>query len=1467
MGLSLVQLNLLRQNAACTDCQAPFTNQNPAIAHDECKPIHLRCLEKQILDQSSSSGKTQDSILKCGVCFKEISQILGIPVKRPMPDRQYALQLADQIVEKGIPKKGTEPTAKGGSTSKIWRAVKFILGGVALVLAAAAIRQGLGQSFVQCFGPGKPFVPILSSAEAASLVRERFSHFKEGTQTMGSVCNAPKWMFSPPEQCFPLQVLEQDIQQAFHENPHLLSLDETALAPFGNKHLNLVKMNHLVEALDLDEVVVPAPIGIDSGRITAFLKRSAPEVFEQWKALAKLGVRSLQSPEAAALLQTIREAVIHAFSKGTFEELGITKEEQSSLQKNEFLMVRSTGAEDGKKSPNAGGNTSKAYVRPDQESLFNAVGEVVASYFGEASLQNRINAGDNPFREELLLAVTTQPLIGEPAGGAEHPSQIPSSFVLFTNEPLYIGGEKFRAMRLSSTFGHGEAVVNNLGIGTDTALILHSESRPDQLYLIYDNQNKPFRLAPWETAELKKFPNPVELTQRHALTQDEILRIYRSGVLMESFFEEPTDIEGVVLEGQVHFVQARPLNRKPLLPTYLDAPPSASKLQAETITPGTGSVVSIYKTEEILFAQTLKEAERVYNKDLHKAIVVAESEPDNSHPANNFSTLGVPSLYAPDYKAVIERAAKIDADHPLALCMQTATLHFWNNAVSKLEDAIRPGFAVHPAKIAISLSDTTVSENVKQIPQELKGLILQLRQGNLNALEGNPWIRSIQEKMESAKQKLSAMEHPPKEALDRIAAFELLQEKIASSTEELRVILRRPGLRLQPLLQIKILETLLAGSPRKNQIGHFSLLEAESSLRSIDTLIEYQKKLPYPAKFTRFVLAKAPSLEALHKWEDFLIDAEAHVHQGKATLAQVQLFENFVSLLQKTEALPTWLTFFQNQFSAAPSRFEQFLQTASSDRVLLEDVSLKHEFFIQTARQADRFADPKNILQAAEELKSVTDDLFSPEKLHNIRSASPLSRLIAHKTLRSAIETYDAAVKAMKASPSFTNAEKVHWFKQMLGPMHSSMRSLAQELAPQDKIRFNKGAVPSMPVFNWNLKRYLDVIESNLSKLGDASELLMPTSDFSVSAAMISSGASFAGKLPKTLEDFFTLFHQNSLALLSYCDKELLTPQLLTDSFLPKTFKQALSIIDNTEWDYEKEGIGKMLQTGIEINENEILWHYNVPLREHSGHPILQYSIASGKMNLKCQILGLNELWRWDIAAAWLGCLDQANVLKLQQSVFAGRYELTFNWDVSSENLDTAVREYLSIASYSMKSWNFKGLWSPWQTRPEFPELISAAAQVDFSHIQKQALEILPSLANQGKIPLSTLIEAAKLGFLSKDYRVRRDSFKLFNSFFEKNQGFEAAAKAAQIEFERPAYHNDDAYPTWLNLFESLFKHGKGFETAAEAVRFGSRSSDPVIRAKAEKLSEALKMAQNSNKNSNKNSNQNSNQNSNKSSK
>ncbi len=110
---------------------------------------------------------------------------------------------------------------------------------------------------------------------------------------------------------------------------------------------------------------MPLPYGVSSDTIYAFLQRKVPEVFDHWRALGALYAshqgsnRFLEEPSAAQHLKAIDAAIASAFSSSeAFDELRFPSEFLVWLDEvkraGNYLMVRSTGAEDSRQMANAG---------------------------------------------------------------------------------------------------------------------------------------------------------------------------------------------------------------------------------------------------------------------------------------------------------------------------------------------------------------------------------------------------------------------------------------------------------------------------------------------------------------------------------------------------------------------------------------------------------------------------------------------------------------------------------------------------------------------------------------------------------------------------------------------------------------------------------------------------------------------------------------------------------------------------------------------------------------------------------------------------------------------------------------------------------------------------------------------------------------------------------------------------------
>lgn len=1211
-------------------------------------------------------------------------------------------------------------------------------------------------------------------------------------------------------QCFPLQFAEGNLQQSMKEAMPCFELQ--GKSDHGNKFLNLVKMDRIDQALSIPDLNIPRPYGPSTSQVQSLLKKQGPEVFRQWDLLGSLKpplndtFSFLENPQAKGAFQTIDKEIQKAFlSSIAANELGLSSPEMTRWLKRleserKYLMVRSTGNEDSKTLANAGGNLSRAYISPSIAALLPNTGDVVRSYFAVPSIRNRLNGSKDLFNEPLSLAVAFQELIGEPIGGEHDPSKIPVSFVLFTNEPSYTGEEKFRAMRLSATYGHGESVVGNNGIATDSALILHSKSKPDALHILYENQDKTHRLAPIKQQDgkiaLDKIPNPASLQKRPALSEKQIQAIYRHGVLMESFFDHPTDIEGVVIGDQVYFVQARPVNRKPIIPTYLDiGQTNLPKLQAEPLVAGQGSVVIAEKKEEILVASTLQEAERLYTPQ-HKLVIVSVPEPANSHPVVNFSNLGVPCLVASNMQEINSLLTKINEKRPLAVCMQSASLHLWDQTQSDVAESIKEGFVNHPAKIAISLSVASVpnaQSNPLSIPKELMQRIKTGSDGlaALNELRKTSELLQLTDKLNEFSKQRGVL---PTAAKKRIAILEKINEQLAKALDEMQAVLtKHPNEKMLRLLSAKALETMLnhpQGSRRA--LGQYNLSDAESFYQSIAAIINYQKELPFPARGTELLFMGMPSgSEASNQWKSFLLELEPLVQNGTVSLDKWNQFTEIVSLLDRTGAISFWQIFFQKQDNAA-RRLEDFLQQVQpDDRSLIQEALKLEQSIVGLQNTIDRFADPKSFDTAWSEYENLPNIAFE-----KIRSASPIAKMLIYRILESQVTLIDTAAKTLKTSQGFSPEKKTKLFKNILLSYDHMMNGLAAGLVPN-------GAIPLRD--EWPMDRYLVEIKMILKKLSDEDpNQLQPSRDFSVSAAMLGAKTAFERHLPRTLEDILTLVHQNSLASLDALNQEIVQKESIQESLLPDSLKQAIALVERGDWGQKTQRLG------IETRPQEIIIRYNVPLRNHSGHLDLRYDLHSNKISLHGQLLG-DSRERWKAARDFILALEMADLYQPARPLFMSEQELSFFWDLKPDSLDSALKDYAAIADYSLTESDQLDFFSRLTNRPDALEKI---AKKLFSEFSERNLSFYLRYVQQST-NLGMAVEAAKTNMIgSSNHWIRRAVLKLFEALFEKGEGFDAAIEAIK---EYPA-KNSDPYVFWI-LFNSLVSKGQGFEMAFETIK------------------------------------------------
>lgn len=1154
---------------------------------------------------------------------------------------------------------------------------------------------------------------------------------KQAPSATCSLVDLAAWTQEVSDKCYAVERLETQIQALMEKAKQTLSSSDAELARFGKKHENLVKMARLVESLQIPGVVVPLPQGITSDRVTSYLQGHAPIVFENWKALGAMyeayegDQPFLEDLKVKGTLQAINAAVIEAFAKAgdddrLFEQLA-TKDFVGwldSVDRNgDYLMVRSTGSEDSRETANAGGNVSEAYVRPTRQEFSAAAAEVVTSYFGFSSLQNLINAKVNPFDQELKLAVTAQQLIGEPVGGTKNAKEIPISLVLFTNEPLYVGTEKFRVMRLSTTYGHGEGVVGGVGIASDTTLLLISEAHPDQIYIQYSNTHKPTRLAPVRNAEgkieLVPLKNPGNLQMRQALNPELLMRLYTLGIVMEKYFEDTaTDMEIVIKNGIIYPVQARPVNRQTMLPTYVDIrkaslqqhSPIIESLRAEVMVPGKASVIMITDPKQVDATISLKEAEEKYLTKVHKVVIVNNPEPANSHPVVNFSGLGVTCLQvsAKDKEKMDRLIRAANPNGPLLIDSQTGEVYAWDGTKGSAEDYIVSGYAVHPAKIAPSLAtakELKPSTSPSGVPQEVKELLIAIRSAvtdtvakeKLQELRHHPFVTSLMEQ----KERLDQHNFVPQTVKEISSTLAVLDSEISAIFEEVEAVLnvnaQPEEKRLRTLLPIKTLETLLIDKPSsEGTLGRYSRLSVEPLYQDALELVEYQKKFEHPVHFADIYLAANTAIDPTSKqaWQRYLEDLEAKVQANTVTQEQVSELKSMIQTLSMTGMLPPWFAFyFKPNQTLLPSSSEtgvlarivsffkgdEYLEipTVMDKEKIAFAVSIGKE--VNSLRdQLATFAEP-NSAMARSKLKKLVHKMTQtsgPESIKEmLTNAHPVTRLMLLSTMQELVDLYDHAIKEMKGTPEhiLSTQDKIIIFTEMLTPYFSLLTIWAEQL--NDLI--------TLPAHNrWPLASYLEAMHRTFQ---EARGSLQPSEEFNVSHSIYGAVTEFSRGAPKTLEDFFTLVHQNLINIISHVNEKSLSEQLIKDSILPEIFKNTLQSINVIRSKYERR------KTGIEVLGSSIAVKYNIPLRNHSAQLILKYDKPSQKTTLITSFLG-EERDRWDKMTILTSLKNLEGKAILAEPIKRNSFEVTIPWSIDrSTSVEEILKFFDIFCDYSLE--------------------------------------------------------------------------------------------------------------------------------------------------------------------------------------
>ncbi len=760
---------------------------------------------------------------------------------------------------------------------------------------------------------------------------------------------------------------------------------------YGYKSANLYQLSDLIENRDLHSELsllgiklrIPPFCPISSSQILSFLIKNGLDLKQQW---AKI-IDNLSIVERSKIIQNrqISEKWANALNdlKGKIKNRFNHPKDISSVACQSFfqcldlgstLIVRSTGMEDQIDLSNAGGNESIKHVRANRDDLFSAIGEVVASYFSEKSISQRLLALDPTIFDLPIIPVLIQEMVG----------CNPLEAVIHTTE------QSGPTPTLSS-FNCGYGIVNS--------------QRQSDLYYYFPSGIGHAVLA-------KDIPH-LSINERKA--------IHRIGQVIESYYNRPTDIELLVTKEEgsfstIHLVQARPIHRSNSTePTYLSSLGNKKNVFfAETVVAAGCYVRFISTREECIFAKTLKEALeyflfKIADKDRIKAIIVEREAEPNSHEASTFASLG---------KAVfcIKKRSPILEWNSFYLDPQ-------QGAIVKADGSIEysQGFVTHPIPLRVSIepfnSVPFPFAIVEYEPKNTQETLFQM----LKSSEEKKAIYALSSLLFRLQKNLTQSAPLTAAHVDFAQKMDSLSQFARKKALDLLSFLKLPPYDLKRLAAIKPIEALFIQEEDPAFDRCYSL---QSVLKKHEKRLKFINKLPAQSPIMsdlKFLdplslgLDMAMSFDLKEKWLQWI--SKLNIHELSSLSEMIQ---NLFSL----DALSAWM---QIAF-AKTDRFDELYQEYKEALEILKKVKNEHDrlSFISASDwdRPDQFDHLMSLLPF---------ELFQSDEWKQIfQQPNRLKQILALALMNHFIDTFDEQfIKTLLKSQNHTSKEqKVYHFKK-----------------------------------------------------------------------------------------------------------------------------------------------------------------------------------------------------------------------------------------------------------------------------------------------------------------------------------------------------------------------------------------------------------------------------------------------------
>ena len=1039
------------------------------------------------------------------------------------------------------------------------------------------------------------------------------------------------------------------------QQPH--EMNACALT-IGNKAANLVMLLPIVHRenprLKNFTVIVPKFYPLEHATIQAHLTKNAPSWKEQWAAFKiAQGTESKHlTPDAGLQLKELRQLIQATFIKTPYQ-MGPLDDFLASLPADSLLMVRSSGKEDAADIANPGGNTSEPSVRLDSLSLSKAIGSVVASYFSEKSLLQRLSGQQN-ILEDAFMPVLIQEMIGSMADDLKDPV---ISGVMYTSP----GG-----IQIQLAPGHGEYIVNSKG-PFDTLFV----SREGVVHTEINDKKQ--RLVPAESGLIYK-DNPSIIAESLSVDRSIAAEIAHIGRCIQADYQMPMDVEFVYepLSHRLSLVQARPIPPRSasLTPPSSIAPQQVlfvkkqgEVLKAQVVTPAGNSAKIITSPEELLIISNIADALETYlhhQDNRFKAVLITEKAPQTSHEAAQFNTMGLPVLLvSPILSKDIE--GRLQQQHPvLIIDPQRKWLVDWTKSIKNHAKAVDELYALGIIEEGLFQSSLSIDESLLPLfyhPIPLKPMSAAMSQS----------LGELIEKANSADQCISepAFNQLMQHLFDQLGTLKVDSISLDETFEALRVT-------KNPTYLKKIMSKLYQLAKHSKDAADIQLLYKKLFQYAIIDAAEIEKAMGNPsigqqewlddvARLELLITApfnKALQTSSIHQLLEIKASRTiASKVEGFNTLtADQQLY--FISFFQLRKLIvnetlkAAWITYVltackKESHYQALSTLLYFLQangitadwlnTYFDPRKSIRSMGTECAQLIQELHPLNlsairnqinqwekclnEWGNPKNFdrlyLDYIKDINHLITLDISP-KTH------PLTQKTIIKVVQDLTEMMDKTIKSLKGSPEYRPQRdlQVTRFYSLLKPYLRLMNHWVNKL-PQSELNQPSEMIQAIS------QRFVAL------KMRQEPNQLLPSGQ--VTIASMTADVSYQNFRRNfieraksiTLEDLFSLMHQNTIISTTLLGKATqIKPEQLPD--LLQLIHHALT---RAPYKNSSESMTMMSLINITIDYPTLHLDYNLPLRNHSAKFYLNFNLTSQAITFNAQFFGHNQGSRMDLIA------------------------------------------------------------------------------------------------------------------------------------------------------------------------------------------------------------------------------------------